>query len=338
MNLRILIVFLSIVASYMLMDTFLSPSQQQQQEQKQQQEQQEEMEESNNHDDDKMFGLRNYTLLIQELENEKKKNINIQTQTQKSIKEIHFLGERHCGTNWIYNHLRDCFGQQIPVLRHLSRYKHWFQFDNPKRLQSKNSSLVIAQFRNPYEWVEAMRQVPHHAPLHINLQWHDFVTKPWTMPRWGIDLEIPNELKDKPICGQSFTFNETIPCHPDIFRTGKDIFPTPPHYELRHDGSGIPYESIIHLRRDKILNFLNISNYEGISDLWDVQYEEFVDNGTDDILRRIENVTGLKAQCKPIPAQVYKKRKDLDPEFVQWMNQNVDWDVEKKIGYQKWDN
>ena len=45
----------------------------------------------------------------------------------------------------------------MPIERKLKRYKHWFQDENvgePIEL----GTLVVALFRNPFEWVEAMRK------------------------------------------------------------------------------------------------------------------------------------------------------------------------------------
>ena len=35
-------------------------------------------------------------------------------------------------------------------------------------------------FRDPYDWIEAMRERPHHAHEHIGMEWKDFVTMGWT--------------------------------------------------------------------------------------------------------------------------------------------------------------
>lgn len=42
---------------------------------------------------------------------------------------ISLLGERHSGTNWITDHLQECFGVRIKVRDEYTRCKHWFQED-----------------------------------------------------------------------------------------------------------------------------------------------------------------------------------------------------------------
>ncbi len=54
-------------------------------------------------------------------------------------------------------HLGLCFNHSIPVRRRLKRYKHWFQ-DETLPSESFQGALVLAMFRNPFDWVEAMRK------------------------------------------------------------------------------------------------------------------------------------------------------------------------------------
>ena len=54
-------------------------------------------------------------------------------------------------------HLNKCFNHSIPIKRRLTRYKHWFQDENVDE-KIVNGTLVLAMFRNPFEWIEAMRK------------------------------------------------------------------------------------------------------------------------------------------------------------------------------------
>ncbi len=53
----------------------------------------------------------------------------------------------------------------LQVEIYLTRYKHWFQDPNVTLHPRNRETLVIAQFRNAYDWLEAMRDRPHHAPI-----------------------------------------------------------------------------------------------------------------------------------------------------------------------------
>jgi len=70
------------------------------------------------------------------------------------VTSIRLLGERNTGTNWITAVLADCF-PDVDSAPRLIRWKHWFQEDDLRNDHPR--TLVIAMFRNPYEWVAAMR-------------------------------------------------------------------------------------------------------------------------------------------------------------------------------------
>lgn len=229
--------------------------------------------------------------------------------------------------------------------RGLNRYKHWFQYEDENT--SKEPTLVIAQFRDPYYWIEAMRKKPHHASEHMFLEWEDFVKKPWTMPRVGLDLEIEKSLKHgsslKPSettpCQQHFAFHEIVSCVEKPFPTGYFTWKQHwsehrPLYELNHDGSGRPYPSILDLRADKIRNHLKVSKYSNVRDFVVVRYEKLVQYGTQFLLEHIEEVTGVKAKCSPTEGQ-NRTLRDLDDDFVKYMAEQVDWSAEELIGYSK---
>jgi len=141
-------------------------------------------------------------------------------------------------------------------------------------------------------------------------------------------------------CMHRFRFNEVVPCtkldRNNLYNgtyQGKTVGVV---YELKHDGSGRPYKSILDLRRDKIKNFLGVQQFDGVAAYLPVQYEYMVAKGTSDLISEIEKITGLKAHCKRAPPRTWAP-KDLDAEFVEWMNDHVDWEVEKLVGYSRRD-
>ena len=267
---------------------------------------------------------------------------NTVNETQ-NILTINLIGERHCGTKWITQHLEDCFGSQVTVLNRYTRYKHWFQYEedssDSRHYYPPNSAIVVAMFRDPYQWVNAMQKKPYHALDHHNLSWEQFVTTPWGIERGGNDRElIDSNATTNTTCVHRFNFNEVVPCT----REDRNNWNNGTHsytnrglmYELNHDGSGNEYGSIVDLRRDKIKNFLSIRNYPAVASLFPVQYEYVVSRGTAGLIDAIENVTGVHAQCNPSPPRELMP-KQLDTKFIKWMNDNIDWEVEKMIGYYK---
>ena len=167
---------------------------------------------------------------------------------------IILLGERHSGTNWITDHLKECFQGKaadapaaaalegnttttavnttastatvtVTVTNEYTRYKHWYQEDT---IPQKNNTIivVIVLFRDPIDWIEAMRYEPHHAHDHIQfhekyntvqqqqrnrklqkhpsniywrniakpLSWKEFVTRPWMGKRGPKDMLIRQQI------------------------------------------------------------------------------------------------------------------------------------------------
>jgi hypothetical protein len=120
----------------------------------------------------------------------------------ENIRNIRLVGERHSGTSFLTRYLKECFPSQS-VGDFFLNHKHWFQptpeyvVQSSKRygkfglsptllnnLDAKtwwqvgnseepknefNDTLVIAIFRNPYDWIEAMRLRPHHWSNHVKL-------------------------------------------------------------------------------------------------------------------------------------------------------------------------
>ena len=209
-----------------------------------------------------------------------------------------------------------------------SNWKHWFQEDDVQKVP-ENSAVVVAMFRDPYAWVEAMRVLPHHSHNHINMSqftnhnkpkgaswrrkggkalgWKEFVTKPW----------VGKAERD------------------DIIGLGKNF------YEMQPDGSGRAYSSIIDLRRDKIINHLSVADFVGTRAFLPMRYEDLNANGTSILLRGIEEAAGLKANCsafigkgrRRLKKKKITKHSELPDEFIDWMNEYVDWEVESRIGY-----
>jgi hypothetical protein len=268
------------------------------------------------------------------------------------IRQISILGERNSGTRWTYDHISECFNHSLIVKKELTRYKHWFQNDDPSRYP--HDTLVLAQFRNPYEWLKAMEHVPHHSPAHLRTDentntsersagndWQVFLTKAWTMPRVGLDLELfGNET-----CQEHFAYKDIVSCTVEPLpksHYGHKLrySENQPFYEMRNDGSGIPYDNILEMRTDKIRNFLSVADFEGVSDAWVLQYEHLVKQGTTKLVERVAEVTGIEPNCKPKPPQIRKPKQSrfISADMAAHIRNHLNWTVENMIGYEiEWD-
>ena len=203
----------------------------------------------------------------------------------------------------------------------------------------------------------------------MNLTWYEFVTKPWTMKRPRRDEGFGYENSTDRICQYHFKFNEVVPCKLDELKMGKrdraenhrdnekrnglikhypPLWGTeqfePPHnqtgasspcYELKIDGSGTPYESIVDMRRDKLLNHIAVDNWTWIKGFELAHFERMSDSlYVDEFLKRVEKHVGLNATCKNIPVPQWKsKQNTVSKEYIDWITDRVDWDVESLVGY-----
>ena len=112
-----------------------------------------------------------------------------------------------------------------------------------------------------------------------------------------------------------------------------------PQYELNTTntgGIGQPYTSILNLRSDKIQNILSISNWDWISDLVTIQYEDLLKYGTSEhLIQKIELSTGVTSSCiasPPAPQRLNKTK--LRSNYIEFINTYYEhWDIEELIGY-----
>ena len=65
---------------------------------------------------------------------------------------------------------------------------------------------------------------------------------------------------------------------------------------------------------------------------WNVPYENLLKYGTEDLISRIEEATGLERKCKASPPQPDRPKRPMEPKYIQYINDHVDWEVEALIG------
>jgi len=157
------------------------------------------------------------------------------------------------------------------------------------------------------------------------------------MDRVFLDLNVTLEQKQNVhFCQEHFLYDDVRSCHPRPYPTG--YFPKTrfsqhqPLYEMRNDASGQPFASILQLRAAKIYNFLSTQKYDIVKDHWIVRYEQVLQEGTGPLIQRLEQVTGVQAECKPSPPQ-NRRRRELDPDMIQYVTSHLDWEAEHLVGY-----
>ena len=134
-----------------------------------------------------------------------------------------------------------------------------------------------------------------------------------------------------------------------------DTFPL---YELHPSSSGSlagdSYASILSLRADKIRNFLSVASFEGVVDFIHMRYEDLIWDGHTSESLPFPGIAGLLEKIRdqtslvPDPTAGWISDEDdmfkakplgvgttgLDPYYLQYMNEHVDWDAELLVGYQ----
>jgi hypothetical protein len=202
---------------------------------------------------------------------------------------------------------------------------------------------VIAQFRNPYDWLKAMQRVPHHSPSHLKLDWYPFLTTPWTTPRLGDDIEMgktitkENNDTDTTPCQQNFIYQDIVSCvkhplPPESYGHKLRFSEDTPFYEMKPNSNGEPFANIMEMRTAKIKNFLSVQEYPGVAAVWAVQYEYLLQRGTQHLLDRVSEWTGIEPKCEAYEPQLRRER-PFEAGFVKHITDNIDWETEAKIGY-----
>ena len=202
-----------------------------------------------------------------------------------------------------------------------------------------------------------MRNNPIHAPNHENINnWYEFVTKSWTMDRPMSDKPLDNPFMENDndnidlsqyYCQFKFRYNEVIPCLKQVHQKDPNLHHNNnPIYELNIDGSGNPYDNILKLREDKIRNILSTQNWEYVTNLQTIHYEDlFTLNNNHDqtshsfnnLLLTIEKINGHVYDCELLDnTLLLRDNAKVQTNYLgyrDYLNEHVNWDVEELIGY-----
>jgi hypothetical protein len=309
---------------------------------------------------------------------------------------IVLLGERHSGTSYTTRMLGECF-PDLDVSDFLVRYKHWFQptpeyvvdavhthlkdktaaneqedmhkilddwpklaaLEEPKT--AFNKTLVIAMFRNAYDWLEAMRLGPHHWPNHFDMYRFprapvpDTTGNPWYGSHFlpwknflAANMTIGLSDNENQLCQNAYSVKQVSPC-----QVSKDYYPNSvkkdyvgdlngmpdtlpfnahnPIYEM--DENNEPFENPLELRTAKMRNLMEIPKYWDVGGFMTLQHEEVNMKGSEFLLQQVSKIVGMESQCKPDPPK-NQEMKVLNSDWQKWITEHVDWELEGKVGYQ----
>ncbi|WP_316359271.1 hypothetical protein [Candidatus Neptunichlamydia sp. REUL1] len=231
----------------------------------------------------------------------------------EKITGIQICGERCSGTNFLESLIKNNFPKMHPNF-HSFGWKHflcWFEtpldkehFNLPDRmitLEGSEQYLFIVIVRDPYNWIRSFYLNPHHvSPELTNKGFFHFISSEW-------------RSED---CSHIDSFN--------------------PY-------TGAPFKNVLELRKYKTVNYLKIANLVGNFCL--VRYEE-VSEHPKQFVDFIADFYGLE-KCPQFTPIIHYKGYPHNPAYKKqpyfpfenkdllYINQNIDWDVENRLGYTK---
>lgn len=176
-------------------------------------------------------------------------------------------------------------------------WKHWFGWYSQDIIHDGADTLFLCIARDPYDWINSFYNNKHHVPK------ENFPLEKFLLCEWYSTITAPNS----PDYGEELLLDRN-------WKTGKR------------------YQNIFELRKNKLEYLFDVmskiaQNYEFI------RFEELCTDHNK-ILNRIAKKYGLHLNenyFKPIPQEHY----DLDEEMLKIINDNIDWDMEQKVGYSK---
>jgi len=209
--------------------------------------------------------------------------------------------ERHTGSKWLTDMVSGSLG-----INNLWKYnwKHWFPEWDKIENTDTSSTLFIVLSRDPYEWVAAMNQTPHHAvPRLKGLDIDTFIKEEW---------ECEWTQRDVPWIDESLNFTEMM--------------------NERNPDTGERIKNVIELRNYKNREFLLLK--EKVEHVYYVRYEDMLISPVKIINEMILNYP--VRPIRPINPQAKKaQQRNLTPYAIQFINDNINWDYEKELGYKK---
>jgi len=165
---------------------------------------------------------------------------------------------------------------------------------------------------------------------------------------------FPNLTRGKALhmqtCYDGFTFFDVIPCsYNDRTRSASLLYLGKPSddgdssavYEMKQNhrlDDFEPYDSILSLRKDKILNFFaEVKNFSSIHTYIPVKFEDLVHEGSLSVIRQIEDKLKIQSKCSPQNLKISSSRnsKIYSTDYLQILNEMVDWSVEFMSGYEQ---
>lgn len=213
----------------------------------------------------------------------------IRTSRYEHIHKFALFGERHSGTKFLTECL-NCFGLDSTQF---FGHKHFFGFANPNRITIEMHTIFICIVRNPYQWLLAMYELPHHVPHSKRSSLDNLIDGEW----YSIDSNKSEIIQDR-------NFN------------------TPKPYDR--------YANIFEMRATKCRYMLETVPLFAKNYLF-LTYETFTLNHKN-IMDIIQNKFNLN-QIKAFPESHYPTKRNVPENFRLKVNKQINWQIENQMGY-----
>lgn len=233
---------------------------------------------------------------------------------------IQIFGERSSGTNYLHFLLEENI-RNIKV-GYKYGWKHGFAKIDLIKKQSKETDLILCIFKDPYSWIVSMHGKPHHAPQLYKIPFGDFIRSEWACYT-GDNYDVRDLEKD----------------------------PLLPEQEMMHERNPETkerFKNVIELRTAKLKRILDLK--KTVPNVKILRYEDFLMTPR---IKVCEIAGNNKLRLKgPVKISMgyfgknpkktfdrkdyYEKKEYLDKysqEDLNYVNQYLDSDLEKQIGY-----
>lgn len=229
------------------------------------------------------------------------------------ISKYTIYGERHSGTKLLEQIISTHFDI---TLTWQYGWKHFFGQYKNTFLGAAKHVIFLCIVRNPYDWLAAMYNQPHH----IN-KWYYNDTNSIINPFTSMEqfLTEPIISYTTPTIAYQYIDNS-----PEYFQTIEADTNINTHQ---------PYNNIFELRKNKLQYLYRLKHLT--KNYIVIQYEDLIKDYIK-YVNILSNKFNLTLKTTDTIINIEKKQTyDLNSDITRIINDNIDWTTEKKIGYYK---
>lgn len=226
------------------------------------------------------------------------------------IDQYTIYGERHSGTK-LLKKIVDAYFR----LQYSNQYgwKHFFGFYTDQLYQHANNIIFLCIVRNPYNWLAAMYDAPHHLNGWYDTRYRDIINPFSSMEEFLssriISYRTPNGMLEE----DDRNFQEII--------TDRNLL------------TGKHYKNIFELRKIKLQYLYRLQHIA--PNIIMVKYEDLLD----DYMVLVNDISSKTGMVPIIDQKIIGIQQKTDyhipDEIKAIIDENIDWSIESKFDYIK---